>query len=39
MMSAMLERVMDELYARGIRALPSSCEGEFLFSRDASTTA
>jgi hypothetical protein len=39
MMSAMLERVMDELYARGMRALPPPCEGEILFSRDASTTA
>ena len=39
MMAALLERVMDDLYARGIRALPSSREGEFHFSRDASTTA
>ena len=32
-MSAMLERVMDDLYVRCIR----EPEGEFLFSRDAST--
>ena len=29
---------MDDLYARGCRALPSHNEGEFLFSRDAATT-
>ena len=39
MMSALLERVMDDLYARGIRALYSRFECDFLFSRDASTTA
>jgi hypothetical protein len=40
MMSALLERVMDDLYARGIRALYSHFElCDFLFSRDASTTA
>jgi hypothetical protein len=39
MMSAKLERVMDDLHVRRIRALPSPREGEFLFSRDASTTA
>ena len=38
MMAALLERVMDDLYARGIRALYSDCEEcDFLFSRDAST--
>jgi hypothetical protein len=30
---------VSELCARGFRALPSSRKGEFLFSRDASTTA
>jgi hypothetical protein len=40
MMSALLERVVDDLYARGIRALYSHFElCDFLFSRDASTTA
>lgn len=40
MMAALLERVMDDLYARGIRALYSHCEEcDFLFSRDASTTS
>ena len=40
MMAALLERVMDDLYARGIRVLYSDFEmGDFLFSRDASTTA
>ena len=40
MMAALLERVMDDLYARGIRALYSHAEEcDFLFSRDASTTA
>jgi hypothetical protein len=40
MMSALLERVMDDLYARGIRALYSHFElCDLLFSRDASTTA
>jgi hypothetical protein len=39
-MAALLERVMDDLYARGIRALYSHAEEcDFLFSRDASTTA
>jgi hypothetical protein len=34
MMSALLERVMDDLYARGIRALYSHFElCDFLFSR------
>ena len=38
MMAALLERVMDDLHARGIRALYSDCEEcDFLFSRDAST--
>ena len=40
MMAALLERVMDDLYARGIRALYSHAEEcYFLFSRDASTSA
>jgi hypothetical protein len=43
MMAALLEggveAIVKEKGARGIRALPSSREGEFLFSRDASTTA
>jgi hypothetical protein len=40
MIAALLERVMDDLYARGIRALYSHAEEcDFLFSRDASTTA
>ena len=40
MMAALLERVMDDLYARGIRALYSHAEEcDFLFSRDASTIA
>jgi pimeloyl-CoA synthetase len=40
MMAALLERVMDDLYARGIRAVYSDFEEcDFLFSRDASTTA
>jgi hypothetical protein len=34
-----LEALVSELCARGFHALPSSREGEFLFSRDASTTA
>jgi hypothetical protein len=34
-----LGALFSELCARGFRALPSSREGEFLFSRDASTTA
>jgi hypothetical protein len=34
-----LEAIVSDLCARGFRALPSSREGEFLFSRDASTTA
>jgi hypothetical protein len=39
MMSAMLERVMDDLHAWGIRALYSDFEMcDFLFSRDASKT-
>ena len=34
-----LEALVSDLCARGSRALHSSCMGEFLFSRDASTTA
>jgi hypothetical protein len=39
MMAALLERVMDDLYARGIRALYSNFDCDFLFSRGASTIA
>jgi hypothetical protein len=38
MMAALLEAIVKDKCARRIRALPSSREGEFLFSRDASTT-
>jgi hypothetical protein len=39
LMTPLFWRILDDLHQRGIRALPSSREGEFLFSRDASTTA
>jgi hypothetical protein len=39
MMAALLERVMNDLYARGIRTLYSHFECNFLFSRGASTIA
>jgi hypothetical protein len=36
LMTPLFWRIMDDLYKRGVRALLSPREGEFLFSRDAS---